>query len=313
MMFVEVLDRHGDVKTRARIEGGRFRIGRAYDNDLILDDPFIAAHHLLIVRNEDGFLQAQDLGSLNGLHASAGRTETADITDDLRIRVGHTQLRFRSDAFPVPEALPMTAAPSLFHNALNFYVAFLAATGLLALEAHLTSFGDPNPAQLVAAVLATLLGAFAWTGFWSFAGRIATRRANFYAHGAATMSALAALLLANTLSEYIEYSISDWLSEVFLRLAIAAIVIALLYRQLRLVSRVSTRGAVMSVAALVAVLLGSGWLVEYATDIGYSSRLNYPAALKAPPFRLSDGVTPEQFADQAGALREELETLRLSD
>lgn len=312
-MFVEVLDRHGDVKTRSRIEGGRFSIGRAYDNDLILDDPFIAAHHLLIVRNEDGFLQAQDLESLNGLHAAVGRTETVDVTDDLRIRIGHTQLRFRSDSFPVPDAIPMTAAPSLIRNALNFYIAFLAATGLLALEAHLTSFGEPKPAQLIAAVLATLLGAFAWAGFWSFAGRIATRRANFYAHGAATMAALAALLLVNTLSEYIEFSISDWLAEAFLRIAIAAIVIALLYRQLRLVSRISTRSAALSVAALVAVLLGSSWLVEYATDIGYSSRLDYPAALKAPPFRLSDGVTPEVFADRANALREKLESLRLSD
>lgn len=314
MMFVEVLDRHGDVKTRMRIDSNDFSIGRAYDNDLILDDPFVAPNHLRIVRGADGTQQAQDLDSVNGLHAAVGgRMETVDLSDDLRIRIGHTQLRFRSHTFPVADAIAMTARPSPMRHASAFYVAFLAAAGLLALEAHLTNFGDPKPAQLVAAVLATLLGAFAWTGLWSFAGKIATRRANFYAHGAATMGALAALMIVNTVSEYIDFSISGNLAEGFLRVAIAAIVIALIYRQLRLVSRISARGATYSVGALVAVLLGSGWLVEYATVAGYSNRLDFPATLKAPPFRLWNGLTPESFANQAEDLREELDTLRAED
>jgi hypothetical protein len=314
MMFVEVLDRHGEVRTRGRIDDAAFTVGRAYDNDLILDDPFVSPHHLRIDRAEDGSLRARDLGTLNGMQVpGGGAAETLDIRDDLRIRVGHTQLRFRSRAFAVPDAIPVTPLPSLLRNTTAFYIALLVAGGLLALETHLSTFGEPQPAQLIAGVLATLLGALVWTGLWSFAGRLATRRANFHAHGAATMAALAALVIANNASDYLEFTVSGALAEGFLRGAIALIIVTLLYRQVRLVSRISARRAALSVAALVTVLLGSGWLVESATESSRANRLDFPAALKPPAFRWREGLTPETFVDRASALRGELDELRASD
>jgi pSer/pThr/pTyr-binding forkhead associated (FHA) protein len=316
MMFVEVLDRHGDVRARSRIDDAdEFTVGRAYDNDLILDDPFVSPHHLRIVRAGDGSLQARDLGTVNGLHVpgSEGASAVIDISDDVRIRIGHTQLRFRSRTFQVPEAIPVMPVPSLLRHTTAFYVMLLTAGGLLALEAQLATFGEPQPAQLVASVLATLLGALIWTGLWSFAGRIATRRANFHAHGAATLAALVALVVVNNVADYLEFTVSGTLAEVFLRTAIALIIVALIYRQLRLVSRISTRRAALSVGALVLVLLGSGWLVESATDAGYSNRLDFPSALKPPAFLWRDGLTPEAFVERASGIHDELDRLRSRD
>ena len=39
----------------APIEGEVTTIGRALDNDIILSDPTVAAHHLKIIRSEDSF------------------------------------------------------------------------------------------------------------------------------------------------------------------------------------------------------------------------------------------------------------------
>ncbi len=311
-MFVEVLDRHGDVRSRLRIEGEEFCIGRAYDNDLILDDPYVAPHHLRIRRLPDGSLHAQDLQTRNGLHDLAnGRRETSLALDEnARIRIGHTQLRFRSREFSVPEELPATLLPAPARSGLWFYIAFLVAAGLLGLEAHLSTFGEMRAVQLLTAVFAVLLSAFFWTGAWAFAGRIATRRANFHAHGTAVMIALAALVCAGTLSEYIEFMISGDLGALFLQAAIAGIVIGLLYRQMRLVSRISPRRALASAALLVTVLFGSGRLVEFATEETFASRLDYSGSLKAPLFRLTDGLTPVAFTERAAALRDELERLR---
>ena len=66
MIWVEVLSRHHDVVARYRCDDD-VRIGRAYDNDVVLDDPYVAPHHLHLGRNEDGRLQADDLGTVNGL------------------------------------------------------------------------------------------------------------------------------------------------------------------------------------------------------------------------------------------------------
>ena len=55
--FVEVLDRSGALTARHRIIGLPVRIGRGYDNDVIVDDPFLAPQHFAIeLRPEDGAL-----------------------------------------------------------------------------------------------------------------------------------------------------------------------------------------------------------------------------------------------------------------
>ncbi|HYC15496.1 MAG TPA: FHA domain-containing protein, partial [Stellaceae bacterium] len=72
--WIEVLGRHRDVVARLRFAGAEIRVGRAYDNDLVLDDPYVAPRHLLIRRETGGALVAEDLGSANGLYLDRGKT-----------------------------------------------------------------------------------------------------------------------------------------------------------------------------------------------------------------------------------------------
>jgi pSer/pThr/pTyr-binding forkhead associated (FHA) protein len=67
MIWVEILSRHRDVVNRVRIAGEEATIGRGYDNDVIVDDPYVAARHLRVSRDEAGQLVAKDLGSVNGI------------------------------------------------------------------------------------------------------------------------------------------------------------------------------------------------------------------------------------------------------
>ena len=54
MMWVEILSRQRDVISRFRIDGPEARIGRGYDNDVVVEDPYVAAQHLRIFRDEAG-------------------------------------------------------------------------------------------------------------------------------------------------------------------------------------------------------------------------------------------------------------------
>jgi hypothetical protein len=71
MIWVEILSRHRDVAARVRVMGDEASIGRGYDNDVIVDDPYVAAHHLRVFRDAAGKLIAQDLGSANGTSPTA--------------------------------------------------------------------------------------------------------------------------------------------------------------------------------------------------------------------------------------------------
>src|SRR5579863_989254 len=103
VIWVEILSRQLGVIARHRCAGPEIRIGRGYENDIVLDDPYVAAAHLRITRSADGVLMAEDLGSANGLFVgtSKERVRRAIIEGDHTLRVGHTLLRIREADFAV--------------------------------------------------------------------------------------------------------------------------------------------------------------------------------------------------------------------
>ena len=81
--FIEILSRTGEVIHRHQVADLPIRIGRAYDNDFILDDVHTAAHHAIVQATEDGKVILRDLGSKNGL-VHLGKRQNQVLID------GHT-------------------------------------------------------------------------------------------------------------------------------------------------------------------------------------------------------------------------------
>ncbi len=78
--FVEHLHRDGSVLARVPVldsglpeSAASIRIGRALDNDLVLDDPYCAAHHARLEIGIDGTARLVDLGTGNGIVTSRNR------------------------------------------------------------------------------------------------------------------------------------------------------------------------------------------------------------------------------------------------
>ncbi|HUF19306.1 MAG TPA: FHA domain-containing protein [Burkholderiales bacterium] len=311
MMYVEVLGRSSEVRTRQRIATEPFSIGRSYDNDLIIDDPFVAPHHLRIEYDSEGNLVVRDLGSRNGLYLlqPARRVETVTIGEDTRLRIGHTQIRFRDAGFPVGPELESRPDTQYWYGT-YFYLAFAGASALLVADGYATVFEPAIGAQVLAAVVASLLGVFVWAGIWAFFGRMATHRAQFYRHGTIALLAVAGLLLTQELAGYVEFGLSTSAAGPLGLLAGAAIIGAALYGHIRLVSRTRARSAALTAVGIAAVFTGSFALMEYSSSIGYSQALDYARSLKAPAFQLVGAETAEAFFADAESLRTTLDALR---
>src|SRR5262245_33307300 len=106
-MILEQLDPRGRVVLRLKLGEAPIAIGRAYDNDLIIDDPYVDPHQLRIEPGPDGRLEFRDLDSRNGTweHALHWRLSSAPIKPGMELRVGRTILRFAAIDQPVPHAL----------------------------------------------------------------------------------------------------------------------------------------------------------------------------------------------------------------
>ena len=69
--LIEVLDRDGQIRQSQGVTRWPLRVGRALDNDLVLSDPHVAAHHLHIDASDAGRLQLHVDDTRNGVQLGA--------------------------------------------------------------------------------------------------------------------------------------------------------------------------------------------------------------------------------------------------
>ena len=313
-MFLEVLGRHGDVVQRIELDRLPATVGRAYDNDVVLDDAYVAAHHLRIERTAAGDLRAVDLGSRNGLYtlSPTKRVTEALLTSDRRVRIGHSQLRVRPRSYDVgPEIEDVSHSWTRRPAALAAVVS--AFIGIELWNYYISSFEKFEAAKLLGPMLAIVLFSILWSGGWAIVGRLNTGRANFPAQATITWLALTAASVAEGLSGYLAFALS---APIFVELAP-------LWRRpsspaLSTTASSSSRRRAPHELALAACLVaalgvGSVWMIQHADAEERLVRLNHLEELKAPIFRLVPGRSSESFFAGAPALKERVDRLRQTD
>jgi hypothetical protein len=89
-----VVQTDGGTAARFDLGGAVIAIGRATDNDVILDDPQVSRHHcqLKVQHGAYGFV---DLQSRNGSTVNGQSVDEIALADGDRIRIGNTNVEFR--------------------------------------------------------------------------------------------------------------------------------------------------------------------------------------------------------------------------
>ena len=305
LAFIEILGRHNDVLARHAVYRWPARLGRGYDADFILDDPFIAPRHASIEPAADGRFRISDLQSVNGisLPPSARRVAEAEVGPDDVVRLGRTQIRIRPPSYAVP-AEQRLRATSLYRRPSAFTVAAAMLLGLTLWGIWAQTIRrDDEWAGILFPALATSIGVAAWISVWALVSRIVGGRANFSAHGFVACAALAAIAVAETLFQYLSFGFNArWLDHAGTA-AVAALGAYMLYRHLRLNSRAPRAMLGLIAATLVAAAYGIAAGLERAAEPGREGQQRYDHTLKSPRFLRVTGVTPAAFLAEREKLR----------
>lgn len=113
-----ILEIDGDVK-RVTVDGDEIRIGRAEDNDIVLDDDRASRHHAVVKRESTGWV-VQDLKSGNGTFVDGARAARMSLYRGAVIKISAAELTFLGGGVPdasagaaAPEAAPTESAPEI--------------------------------------------------------------------------------------------------------------------------------------------------------------------------------------------------------
>jgi Inner membrane component of T3SS, cytoplasmic domain len=311
MIWVEILSRHHDVLHRHRCAGDEIRIGRAYDNDVILDDPAVAPHHLRLARDEQGGWVAEDLGSVNGLYPERGKERQAHlaIDGDRLFRIGKTLLRLRPVDYPVvPEQIVRRLVP-LWPPALA------CAAGIVAIElgsSFLAETGEPRPLAYLGQLRFVGIAIFVWIGVWAILCRVFTGFAQFERHA---LIALAGLLSYSMFDEIVKLagfalSVPGILSEEYIAFWIVLGFVAILHMGLILPRRRGMTGIAAATLAGLAIVAES--LAD--SDMHRSSDPPPEQGRLYPPFlHVMPAQSETRFFDDVARLQATLQANRADE
>ncbi|HSH72529.1 MAG TPA: FHA domain-containing protein [Methylophilaceae bacterium] len=307
--YVELLTHNEEVKSRHPFNDLPVSIGRAYDNDLIVDDRYIAAHHAIIERDATGAVIMRDTGSRNGLVHQGKRVKRAAIDGNSIIRLGHTNLRLRSADFQVEQEVADNTAygwegwpPAL---------AGIAIITLLSLVSVWIT--DTDKFSAVRYLLATALIfsiVVVWCGCWSFANRVIGSHARFGRHLFIVASALLLMDVWDILSVTIAYAYSLEFLTRYGSLMMMAISAGMVFFHLMTIN--SHHPKRFASLCVILAFLGSGLILlnNYQRDGRLGDEL-YMSHLLPPAIRQSANQPVAQFIDDAGKLKAQVDADRL--
>jgi Inner membrane component of T3SS, cytoplasmic domain len=304
VIWIEILSRHRDVAERHRFEGGEVRIGRGYENDLVLDDPHVAVNHLRIRRDEAGALIAEDVGSANGLYLdrSPERQERIALDGDRVIRIGGVLLRVREPGYAVPRERPEVPARRLWPVALALAAAILAVE---ILSLWLAETAEVKASRYVTPVLSLAGLALGWTAVWTVLSRIFAGRAPFERHLITALAGVLAYSLYDEFAQFAAFAFSWRLPISFEYVVLWAALALVCYRHvLMLGSRRHFAALGVVVVAVLGIATQSLTQSEARADFGQGS---YLRRLMPPALRLAAPRTETAFFSEVEQLKGQLD------
>jgi hypothetical protein len=314
--FVEILGSKDRVVERFRFDSLPFTIGRAYSNDMILDDPYVCPEHLRIVRDADGNLVAEDLGSVNGLRESnrPERVTSMRLHPGIKLRIGRTVLHFCDANHPVAATLvDQTDSPTFRSRLASPYAGggfAVAAFALLAAYSYLGTYERVSVAKIVSQSLFILLGLGLWAGCWALVSRVVFGRSRYMSHLAVVCGLFVAYAIFDLGVEWFEFFFvaerAVWIAGV----AGGTLFLAMLLSgHLRLASTMAGRTrrwwALGVGSAIVSLIVIAG----YADRDKFTFLMEYPAVLKPVDARWLPAVSVEEFVNGSEELKTELDAL----
>ncbi len=301
-IVIEILDRFGKIRERHKLDSFPVKIGRAYTNDIIIDDSYVSPEHIEILLDGDGHILITDLQSDNGLFSlhPIQKHDVLTAEENQRIRIGHTDIRFRSEAYPVKETYIDHGKPSFIHflltNGFMLPVFWLITAGVTLEYYFLRATGEITANSLLSEIVPIFIFIIVWALGWSVASKLTTHKFYFSYHAILISLIVCAFYIIEPAFEYVEFLFP--VNDLSLNLSIVsdlALVSLLFYGHLRQstsYSRKKTRRVSVIATVLIVGLIN---LTTYLNQPEFQNSPAYSQFIKAPAFHTGKAGSIDDF------------------
>jgi hypothetical protein len=311
--YIEILDSKGKVTERFRVDGLPVTVGRAYTNQIILDDPLVSPEHLIIDKDEAGRLIARDLDSVNGLYdgTRGHRVTSLLLASETQFRIGHRALRYSAIDQPVAATvLDRAAVSSQFALSCAGLAGGILVFSFLVLDVFLGSSERMTVAKTISDPLATLSYILVWAGLWALVSRVVLSRFNFAQHFILACAAILGSFAVNASAEWVEFLFPSTQALWFAAIAGSGLLLlVLVYGHLGFASAMGRRSRLSAALLVSAATIGLSLVTYYASRSEFSSAMDYSGVIKPLDAGFVPAISVEQFMRRSDKLKAELAVL----
>ena len=306
-LIIEEINRLGHCTERHRFDHLPVRIGRGYDNELILSDPHVSPEHVIIHETEDDETgwRIEDCNSENGTQIKHHSTNTtpgrASSGDD--IVIGRCRLRLFSPSHPVGSTHSMPnseSAEKLIAQPFAVFGIFTLTFVALLINKQLQIPTMLPVEKLIASVLPVLIAVFFWASAWSFAGRLIKHKTSFLIHLSITSLFTLCLIGINILGEYIAFNSSTSTFAQIVEFIVMGLSLYILFSvNIENATAISRKTRRITSHGLTWGFLVFAVFMDYASKPEFTHSPSFVSILKPPYAQLVSSETPSDFLKQS--------------
>lgn len=293
--------------TYHKIESFPVTVGRAFDNDIILQDVSISPHHL-IIRKEDDKITIQNLANENGtkLNGIKIESEPVEISLPSALTISDMKARILSSSMTVEETHIRNCSGMfcIFNNPIWAALLLFLTIGLLFLEKYFITPVSKEVLYYVSSVLPSVWMILGVTVVITGISRLSTHRWEI----TPAISIASLIFLAPQVFEYLGHhlsylftsdSVAYWLKYLAKFLIIPLLLAIFIVKTIRTKWWPAIGVAVLAYSPFIAFQL-LGVVDELTTKSGFSEVPSYSQTLLPGDIRLNTTISIDQFTKEAG-------------
>jgi membrane-associated HD superfamily phosphohydrolase len=315
-IVLELLSRKNIPLKHYKFEQDYVCVGRDFNNDLRLDDPYVCPSHMLVaIDPESGKLMVNDCQSTNGIKVNNKFVRQATLNSQDVIKIGRTRLRIIDTKVPLAEAMPLSELEEdlswLNQSFLAICLSFLLL-GFLLLSKYLGSVQEFN---LIKA-LPSELGQLAVFCLWPLSFAILAKVVKKESHIISQFSLMwIIVLIVNGLILLQKVAIFNihpgaWFAW-FELLVFASVVLIFIWLSLFIALHQANKRRNVIAISMTLIILAPIYALGFLSSEQFSPRPSYNPTLLPPAYNITSAAPTDKFINKAGSLFTQVDKLKI--
>lgn len=301
-LVVEIINRANHIHNYLKFDNFPIKMGRAYDNDLIIPDPYICENHLIIWENKiTGKWTIEDFDSVNGIYVNGKKNldRMVEVGSGDEIKLGRSILKLVEPSHPVPESIKMDRTYDDKRELLKMCLGWggiTLAVILACLQEYFHGITNVPLSEYLITILLMLLIPLVWIGGWSFMSKLVNNHSHykeFLFTGGVTFGIY---MILDLLGNYLVFVTgSNFLQRNFSAIMLSFVVICTIVVNRNIFTHTSIKQSEKTVMVALGVFLSILFLIVYLQFPRFSPNPQFVETLYPPAVQFGKGTKIDTF------------------